>query len=319
MAKQKFKFDITIAIAISLVFILLLIAGVGVANNSSNNEDGAIAAKFVDEISDKYKLGSEIEEPKPDEPEPEQEQQETSTPTTQQPKTNSSCPGLESTTNRIELSLASHGIEANHVLPPTPYTTVTYEIMDSSHACDYDSYADTFISEFKKIPTGLSKSTNADMLFGPKVTNSGYDVAAAPLGPVNAVLYDIYGVYGGEQYERHVVLHEFWHQVDYVLYGGFYVFDTDWNDCNPDDFSYGSGGITAYEGGGSAGYSETQGFITEYSKYGMEEDRAEIFAYMIGNKTILDNAISDSNDTRLQCKVDLMEDKIQTYHPSYSY
>lgn len=228
------------------------------------------------------------------------------------------CDSISKTTDKISSALSAYSISAHSSIPDNQYSTVTISKISSDNACEYSEYADLFISSFKKMPKPLVAAANADVYFASKVTNSSYGVAAAPLGPSNAVVYDIFGNSGGDEYKKHVVLHEYWHQIDFSLFGSFYYGDSAWSDCNEEGFSYGSGGINAYSGESDVP-EETEGFVNEYSKIGIEEDRAEIFSFMIGLKSNLDLIVSTNNDSGIECKIDLMEDKIQIHAPSYEY
>ncbi len=77
--------------------------------------------------------------------------------------------------------------------------------------------------------------------------------------------------------------HEFYHLIEYNLieynsFKDFYYKDPDWNSLNSKDFTYGKGGASAYSDSTFANEKHPfDGFVTEYSTYGLEEDKAEIY------------------------------------------
>jgi hypothetical protein len=147
-------------------------------------------------------------------------------------------------------------------------------------------YASMFKYEFSKYPKSWVKKLGLKKIYiATKVTNV-YKVAAIPRSP-SEMIYSI--EYGTDDYARGVVHHEFHHFVDYYRFGSYYPNDTTWNNLNDTGFTYGSGGFSAYEDGWDNSEHPEEGFVTGYAMTGSEEDRAEVFAYIM----------VDSRNTRL--------------------
>jgi hypothetical protein len=114
-------------------------------------------------------------------------------------------------------------------------------------------------------------------------------------------------------YTRLVIHHEFFHIVDWrddgILYG-----DERWAALNPKTFKYGSGGKNAQDDNtGSIPNEDNPGFLNRYSTTGVEEDKAEVFAYMIvHDKMIQERA---KRDPVLKSKVERMQELIGKFAP----
>lgn len=94
-------------------------------------------------------------------------------------------------------------------------------------------------------------------------------------------------------YMRLVIHHELFHIVDYRDDGVLYD-DTEWKKLNLPGFSYGRGGIAARDATASLAETASAGFLNAYSKSGVEEDKAEVFAYlMVDAATLTERCKSD--------------------------
>ena len=77
------------------------------------------------------------------------------------------------------------------------------------------------------------------------------------------------------------VHHEYYHFIEYRLFNDFYYRDPAWLALNPPAAVYGQGGATAYgKGFQNLGHPE-QGLVSRYAAYGPEEDKAEVFGWMM--------------------------------------
>ncbi len=89
------------------------------------------------------------------------------------------------------------------------------------------------------------------------------------------------------RYLRRVMHHDFFHMIDYRDDGSLYQDDL-WCGLNPKDFKYGKGGQSAQDQANTAVLSDRYpGFLNHYSTTGVEEDKAEIFAWMIVEPDIM--------------------------------
>jgi len=82
-------------------------------------------------------------------------------------------------------------------------------------------------------------------------------------------------------YLRKVIHHEFFHFFAYSIEGVIYEDKSGWTLLNPKDFKYGTGGVNMQSDGRVTLPKLMPGFINEYSTSGQEEDKAEMFAYMV--------------------------------------
>jgi len=112
---------------------------------------------------------------------------------------------------------------------------------------------------------------------------------------------------------RSVIHHEFFHIIDYRDDGELYA-DRRWMDLNPVEFQYGSGGKNAQDdSSASLMTSDRPGFLNSYSRTGVEEDKAEVFANMIVNGGLL--AGRASTDPVLRAKMERMKELLAKFCP----
>lgn len=75
--------------------------------------------------------------------------------------------------------------------------------------------------------------------------------------------------------------HELYHVVEYRLFKDFYYRDPRWLALNAPGQAYGQGGATAYGiGFDNLGHPST-GLVSRYAAFGPEEDKAEVFGWMM--------------------------------------
>lgn len=77
------------------------------------------------------------------------------------------------------------------------------------------------------------------------------------------------------------VHHEFYHFIEYRQFNDFYYRDPVWMALNPPDTRYGHGGVTAYGKGFQNLGHPHPGMVSMYAEYGPEEDKAEVFGWMM--------------------------------------
>lgn len=81
-------------------------------------------------------------------------------------------------------------------------------------------------------------------------------------------------------YIRSVIHHELFHYYDYIDHGGFVLQNDPWELFNPEGFKYGEGGW-ANRTVNTLDVKLFDYFISDYSTSGIEEDKAEIFGWMV--------------------------------------
>ena len=75
--------------------------------------------------------------------------------------------------------------------------------------------------------------------------------------------------------------HELYHLIEARLFGDYYHRDPRWLALNPAGVTYGNGGASAYGGVFHNLGHPRPGFVSRYALYGPEEDKAEVFGWMM--------------------------------------
>jgi hypothetical protein len=144
-----------------------------------------------------------------------------------------------------------------------------------------DRYITILASEFLRYPPAfVAKSGLKRIILCRELNFMGQKRTAVPDFEHDSLYLDVVmGDYDSD-YQRRVIHHEFFHMVDYKDDGELYS-DKSWARFNPRDFQYGSGGAQMQDDPHSGVRSKRQGFLNRYSTSGVEEDKAELFAYMM--------------------------------------
>lgn len=106
----------------------------------------------------------------------------------------------------------------------------------------------------------------------------------------------------GGSYMRRTFHHEFSHLIEYHLFDSYAPKDSVWSGCNATGLKYGNGGAAMYANADYAHkWHPQKGFVNGYATSGIEEDKAEMFAYyMTDASTLRDLANKDEN---IACKL----------------
>jgi hypothetical protein len=238
-----------------------------------------------------------------------------STPPTAQP----SGPTLDQVIASINQSLQPYGVTATLSPPNNSYTYSTWSTLTQSNASTLQTFSSYLTSQFSRYPVDLV--TNSGLKTIGLVKNlqvSGGARAAAPAPSITGMLYDVpVMTNAGSAYAEEVVSHEYWHYLDYRMQGSYSYDDPQWDSCNPGGFTYGSGGASAYgtDSGYVPAFHPTADFISAYSEYAIEEDRAEMFGWLIYNPS----ADKGLNDTGINCKINRLTAIIHQLSPAMSF
>lgn len=167
---------------------------------------------------------------------------------------------------------------------PSDYTNqyTKFDFVRDEDGEEIDQLIDILHEEFMKYPPEWIEESN---LKGIAIVKNmeviGQKRFAMPDAYGEVLYYDIGYGYAGESYIRHGIHHEFFHMIEENFNGTFRYQDPKWLKLNTPGFSYGDGGDKAYDDPDFVNNIHPQkGFITGYSTYGIEEDRAEIYAYL---------------------------------------
>ncbi len=162
-----------------------------------------------------------------------------------------------------------------------------------------NAYVDLFIEEFAKYPPDFIKASKLKRVELVEGLAIGPQFRAAVPDYAHDVLYYDVSYVRNQRYSRHVIHHEFYHMLEQEWHGNAYFKDPDWAALNVSEFKYGNGGSDAYGRGDVWSFVHPKpGFLNIYSTYGLEEDKAEVWAVLfvaenwrLVKQTVMDDAI----------------------------
>lgn len=156
--------------------------------------------------------------------------------------------------------------------------------------------------EFKAYPTALFARAGCErIVLCTKLAYAGQLRAAIPDWEHNTLYIDTQRGAKSPGYPEHVLHHEFFHLIDHADDGDVYRDET-WSALNPTGFRYGNGGVNAQTTRNTGALTDSiPGFLTHYATTGVEEDKAELFAFSITHKDYIATRIQ--TDTTLRAKV----------------
>ena len=160
---------------------------------------------------------------------------------------------------------------------------------------ELDRYSSVVAPEFLLYPPGLVRRSRLKrMVLCRGLSFAGQLRGAIPDFEHDTLYYDVVRGEYSRSYQRHAVHHEFFHIIDYRDDGEVYS-DDRWGRLNPEKFRYGDGGAKMQGNPSSGVLSEIPGFLTAYATSGVEEDKAEMFAYMITDYAVVEKrAVTDA-------------------------
>ena len=166
-----------------------------------------------------------------------------------------------------------------------------------------ESYGPLLAQEFGLYPPELVKRVRLRrIVLCSQLAYDGQLRAAIPDFQHHTLFLDVARGAATPLYQRRVIHHEFFHIVDLRDDGKLYE-DVTWSALNPEGFTYGRGGINAQ---GDARMSlwteEYPGFLTLYGRTGVEEDKAELFSFLLMHPA--DVAARSADDECLRVKVE---------------
>lgn len=142
--------------------------------------------------------------------------------------------------------------------------------------------------EFNAYPSALFKRAGCEkIVLCTKLAYAGQLRAAIPDWEHNTLYIDTQRGAKSPGYPEHVLHHEFFHLIDHADDGDVYKDDT-WSALNPTGFRYGTGGVNAQTTRSTGALTDSiPGFLTHYATTGVEEDKAELFAFSITHKAYI--------------------------------
>jgi hypothetical protein len=120
-------------------------------------------------------------------------------------------------------------------------------------------------------------------------------------------------------YVRHIIHHEIYHMLEEQVYGTPYYQDPAWQKLNDPKFKYGAGGKYYRSRESLAKLAKTnpyQGFVSNYAMSGIEEDKAEVYGYLmtVQGRKILNN--KQAKDPILRAKVKKLKADLYALDPN---
>jgi hypothetical protein len=173
------------------------------------------------------------------------------------------------------------GVEITSVSPSSYVTSYdTYTLLSESDLCSLKTYAAITVDEWAKYPASwIQNSGLKKIVLVKELAVQGQRRAATPDIGGYAMYYD--PTYSGD-YAREVLHHEFDHLIHFKYFNGYATSDPTWLSYNPPGFSYGNGGASCYTPGNClTGEHPVPGFVTGYGTSAVEEDKAELYAYLM--------------------------------------
>lgn len=227
-------------------------------------------------------------------------------------------PTLSSVTAALNQRLAGYGVIVTLAPANNAGTYSTWASLTEADAPVLQEFGVYLGDEFSKYPKDLVTNSGLRSIGIVKdLTVDGTRRSAVPVPTLSSMVYDSNSLVArGGADAREVVSHEYWHYLDYKMTGSWRYPDDQWSACNPSGFHYGSGGEGAYtESGFYNSFHPTAGFITNYARYGIEEDRAEMFGWLIYKPS----AVKNLGDSGINCKINRLTQLARQLSPAISF
>lgn len=178
-----------------------------------------------------------------------------------------------------------------------------------------NQYLPIFFSEFQYYPDDVFVRAKVDrVVFCKQLMNRKAHVQSAPGFGNRTMFFDVEWGAGQFYYLRRVVHHEFFHQIDWADDGKVYV-DKEWDALNREDFRYGTGGYDVQDDPRQGIARKIPGFMNLYSQSGIEEDKAEIFSYLMADPNLIKRRTA--GDDVIARKTRMMKRLLKSFCPSF--
>ncbi|KOY85413.1 hypothetical protein AD998_03925 [bacterium 336/3] len=190
----------------------------------------------------------------------------------------------------------------------------TWKTLSEEDGFALDRYGNLLIEEWKKYPIEWIKKSKLKAIALVKKLAVGSQYRAGMPDAYGEVLYlDIeYLGSSGEKYIRETIHHEFYHMLEEHYFGDFYFKDPKWMVLNPPEYPYiSTQGANAYTDGVYTPKDHpVSGFVSAYSRYALEEDKAEVYSYIMATHRYQQVKEWIKEDTYLSKKVKYIQDFI---------
>lgn len=176
------------------------------------------------------------------------------------------------------------------------------------------SYLALFTPEFSLYPRSLIEKTGLKkVVFCKDLAFAGQRRNAIPDFEHDTLYLEVVRGMERPTYMRKVIHHEYFHVIDFKDDGKLYK-DDRWKTLNPAGFQYGTGGKNAQTVKGTANLTDAYpGFLNHYSTTGVEEDKAEVFAFLVVENETVKRRME--TDPVLRSKVEMLQNLLSSYCP----
>lgn len=162
----------------------------------------------------------------------------------------------------------------------------TYSLLEQNDLDALKKFGRMFIDEWAKYPKTWVSTTQLKSIVIVKNLNVANTYRAAMPDSVGDALYYDVKYANDEDYMREVIHHEYNHLFTYNITGQPGNVDPAWLALNAPGFKYGNGGATCYQPKNTCltGVHTVQGFVSGYATSGIDEDKAELYGYLMTTK-----------------------------------
>jgi hypothetical protein len=159
----------------------------------------------------------------------------------------------------------------------------SFKTISSYQSILIERFTNVLFAEFNKYPVDfITNSGLKEIAFVADLRVGRQRRIAMPESDTRTLYFDVNYPGARDEYSSHAIHHELFHLVYFEIHGSFYYKDPEWLALNYSSFRYKGGGGLAY---GNYHVFKKQkpasGFITPYATYGLEEDMAEVFAFLM--------------------------------------
>lgn len=172
--------------------------------------------------------------------------------------------------------------------------------------------------EYAKYPPSLLSTTRTvtAIYLCTNLAFAGQYRTAVPEFATRALYFDVMRGKHSKYYQKRVLHHELYHMIDWL--DDYKVYQDDqWKQLNHKQFTYGRGGkYVQHDPTMGLVQNKTPGFLTRYSMQGVEEDKAELFSFMMMDPQLVRRRITQ--DAILRAKVNRLKQLMEKYDANFN-
>ncbi len=193
-------------------------------------------------------------------------------------------------------------------------TTTEFGVISSTYATAraIERYTPLLRAELALYPLKLIKKLRIKKIVVCQELTFKEEPIAGLFNPESRIIYmDIRKNYMDRMTQRCALHHEIFHIVDYVDDGEMHQ-DPKWASLNPSDFEYGEEDFEVQsDPRPTSTPGSIPGFLTGYSTTAVEEDKAQLFAYMMCDYSLVSRY--EVKDKIMKKKCDMMKKLLQSF------